>query len=115
MPKNEETQTVEVKKLSLQRSDLIAYYAEKNDLSKKEAERRIVSMFGGLEDVILTLAENEPDEKGIRGSLTLKGFGTYVVKDTEVCVPGDTDGSTKKVKTFVRFRAGKQLKDIINQ
>ena len=94
--------------MSINKQELVARYAEKADITKKEAEKRITDLFDLVEDII---AKGE--------KLQLVGHGTYekkVIKGKEGKIK--VDGVEKAWKTEdsfgVKFKAGKKFVDKLN-
>lgn len=89
----------------MNKAELVAAVAEKTNLSKKDAEKAVSSVFSAIEE---SLAKNE--------KVQLVGFGTFEVKDRAERT--GRNPQTKEVITIPAakvpgFKAGKALKDAV--
>lgn len=91
----------------MNKADLVAAVAEKAELSKKDAEKAVNSVFGAIEEA---LAKNE--------KVQLVGFGTFEVKDRAERVgrnPQTKEQITIPASKVPGFKAGKALKDAVQK
>lgn len=89
----------------MNKTELIAAVAEKEGLSKKDAEKAVKAVFGSIEDAL------KAGEK-----VQLIGFGTFEVR--ERAAKQGRNPRTGETITFAAskvpaFKAGKALKDLI--
>ena len=90
----------------MNKTDLIDHVAKQADISKAAAGRALDSLVGAIKTTL---------KKG--GSVTLVGFGTFVVgKRAARSGRNPRTGATIKIKAarVPKFRAGKELKDAVN-
>ena len=94
--------------MSVNKQELVARYAEKVNITKKESEVRITALFDLIEDVVVN-----------DGKLQIVGHGIYekkVIKAKEGKIK--VDGVEKAWKTEdsfgVKFKAGKGFMDKVN-
>ena len=90
----------------MNKTDLIDHVAKQADISKAAAGRALDSLVGAIKTTL---------KKG--GSVTLVGFGTFVVgKRAARSGRNPRTGATIKIKAskIPAFKAGKALKDAIN-
>ncbi len=90
----------------MNKSELVAYIADKADLTKADAERALEAF---MEAVTETLKKKD--------SIALTGFGTFSTSDRAAReARNPMTGETVKVaaKTVPKFKAGKKLKDAVN-
>ena len=91
----------------MNKTELIAAVAEKAELSKKDAEAAV----NALTDAV-TAALKDGDK------VQLVGFGTFEVKNRAARVatkPGTTEKINIPAAKVPSFKAGKALKDTVNQ
>lgn len=92
--------------ISLNKTELIANVAEKLGGTKKDAEKVVTAFFSTIEQ---TLSQNN--------ALQIIGFGTFEVKE-RAARKGRNPQTGKKIKIKASklpvFRAGKTLKDLVN-
>ncbi len=89
------------------KSDFIAALAEKNSMTKKDAEKCVAAVFGCLTDVLAT------GEK-----VQLTGFGVFEVRERaqrEGKNPQNGEPMVIPASKSPAFKAGKSLKDIVNK
>lgn len=91
----------------MNKAELIASVAQKNALTRKDAEKLVSSV---LETITQTLSAGE--------KVSLVGFGTFEVK-TRAAHEGINPMTKEKIQISESkspvFKAGKQLKDSINK
>ncbi len=90
----------------MNKTDLIDHIAKQADVSKAAAGRALDALVGAIKTTL---------KKG--GSVTLVGFGTFVVgKRAARSGRNPRTGATSKIKAakVPKFRPGKGLKDAIN-
>ena len=91
----------------MNKTELVSAVAERADLTKKEAERVINILFNTIED---TLAQGE--------KVQLVGFGTFEVRDREAR-KGRNPQTGEEIEIpatrVPAFKAGKALKDVVNE
>lgn len=91
----------------MNKTELIAAVAERAELSKKDAEAAVNAF---TEAVTAALKDGD--------KVQLVGFGTFEVKDraARVCTkPGTTEQIEVPAAKVPAFKAGKALKDAVNQ
>ena len=91
----------------MNRTELVAAMAEKTQLSKKDADLALKAFI----DVV-----SEEMQKGER--VQLVGFGTFEVSERaarEGRNPATGEAMTIKASKAPKFKAGKALKDLINE
>lgn len=91
----------------MNKTELIAAVAERANLSKKDAEAALNAMIDAV-----TVALKDGDK------VQLVGFGTFEVKDRAARVstrPGTTEKINIPAAKVPAFKAGKALKDAVNQ
>ena len=91
----------------MNKTELIAAVAEKAELSKKDAEAAVNAF---TEAVTAALKDGD--------KVQLVGFGTFEVKDRAARVgikPGTTEQINIPAAKVPAFKAGKALKDAVNQ
>ena len=91
----------------MSRQELVANIAERTELSKKDAEK-VLKAF--IDTVSEELAKGE--------KIQLVGFGTFEVADRparEGRNPKTGEKTSIAAKRVPKFKAGKALKDIVNQ
>ena len=91
----------------MNKSELINAVAEKAALSKKDSEAAVTA---ALDAIIAALADGD--------EVRLVGFGTFEVKDRAARVgikPGTTEQINIPAAKVPAFKAGKALKDAVNQ
>jgi len=89
----------------LNKAELVAAVAEKADMSKKDAEKAVSSVFAVIEEA---LAKNE--------KVQLVGFGTFDVKSRAERTgrnPQTKETITIPASRVPGFKAGKALKDAV--
>jgi DNA-binding protein HU-beta len=90
----------------MNKTDLIDAIAAKADLSKKDAEAALKATIESIEEAL------KKDEK-----VVLVGFGTFSVKE-RAARTGRNPSTGKTIKIAASkapaFKAGKELKDIVN-
>ncbi len=91
----------------MNKAELIASVAQKNALTRKDAEKVVVSV---LDTITQTLSAGE--------KVSLVGFGTFEVK-TRAAHEGINPMTKEKIQIAESkspvFKAGKQLKDSVNK
>lgn len=91
----------------MNKTELIAAVAEKAEISKKDAEKAIKAF---------TEAVSEELVKG--GKIQLVGFGTFEVSERaarEGRNPATGESMVIKASKAPKFKAGKALKDLVNE
>jgi integration host factor subunit beta len=91
----------------MNRSDLIKHFAESQGISAEEATTLVSEFFGAIRNALVA---------GDR--VEIRGFGTFVIKDYRGYAgrnPRSGDTVTVAPKRLPFFRAGKKLKDYLNQ
>lgn len=91
----------------MNKTELIAAVAEKAELSKKDAEKAIKAFTDTVSEELV---------KG--GKIQLVGFGTFEVSERaarEGRNPATGEAMTIKASKAPKFKAGKALKDLINE
>ena len=105
--------------LNLNKSHVVETMAELGDIPKSHAEKYLNF---ALEAIIQTLAKaknEEPNEKGVRGKLTMVGFGTFEVKEVKERShhnpqdPGKV--IVKPAHDTVKVKIGSLFKDAVNE
>ncbi|MCI8837789.1 MAG: HU family DNA-binding protein [Hungatella sp.] len=94
------------RKISMNKTELIAAMAEKAELSKKDAEKALKAFVDVVSD---ELAKGE--------KIQVVGFGTFEVverKEREGKKPGTDQVITIPASKSPKFRPGKALKDKVN-
>lgn len=90
----------------MNKTELVAKVAEKADLTKKDAEKAVASLFSSIEEA---LAAGE--------KIQLIGFGTFEVKE-RAARTGRNPQTGKAIEIPASknpvFKAGKPLKDAVN-
>ena len=90
----------------MKKTELISILADKTGVNKKDVEK-VMDSFQNF--IIESLAKNE--------KVTLTGFGTFEVvqKKSRLGINPQT-GETLKIpaKKFPKFKAGKKLKEVVN-
>jgi len=89
----------------LNKAELVAAVAEKADMSKKDAEKAVSSVFAVIEEALAK------DEK-----VQLVGFGTFEVKNRAERTgrnPQTKEAITIPASRVPGFKAGKALKDAV--
>lgn len=89
------------------KAELIAQISEKNDIPKKDAEKALSVVISGITDALVS------GEK-----VQLVGFGTFEVRDRkekESKNPRTGETITVPAKKAPAFKAGKALKDAVNE
>lgn len=86
------------------KKELVAYVAEKANLSKKDAEIAVNSVFDGITEALKT-----------DGKIQLVGFGSFEVKERREGGQNPATGETIEIPAgkAPSFKAGKALKDTI--
>ena len=85
------------------KKELVAYVAEKANLSKKDAEIAVNSVFDGITEALKT-----------DGKIQLVGFGSFEVKERAARMgKNPATGETIAAGKAPSFKAGKALKDTI--
>lgn len=87
------------------KKELVSYVAEKANLSKKDAEVAVNSVFDGITEALKT-----------DGKIQLVGFGSFEVKERAVRMgKNPATGETIEIPASKSpsFKAGKALKDTI--
>lgn len=90
----------------MNKTELIAKVAEKSDLTKKDAEKAVKAVFEVISD---SLAQDE--------KVQIIGFGTFEVrqrKAREGRNPRNNEPIQIEASKTPAFKAGKQLKDLVN-
>ena len=90
----------------MNKTELIAAVAQKAELSKKDAEKAVAAVFGGIEEAL------KAGEK-----VQLIGFGTFEVRERaakEGRNPRTGETMTIPASKVPAFKAGKALKDSLN-
>lgn len=90
----------------MNKTELIAAVAQKAELSKKDAEKALAAVIGGIEDAL------KAGEK-----VQLIGFGTFEVRERaakEGRNPRTGETMTIPASKVPAFKAGKALKDSLN-
>ncbi len=91
----------------MNRTELIAAMAEKTELSKKDAEKALKAFTDVVSDEL---------KKG--GKVQLVGFGTFEVSERaarEGRNPRSGETMTIAASKSPKFKAGKALKDLVNE
>ncbi|HRJ12527.1 MAG TPA: HU family DNA-binding protein [Alphaproteobacteria bacterium] len=90
----------------MNKNDLIAYVAEATELTKADATRAIDAMIDGITEGLKTA-----------GEVRLVGFGTFLVSQ-RAATTGRNPRTGEEIKIAAtknaKFKAGKQLKDSVN-
>ncbi len=89
------------------KAELIAQISEKNDIPKKDAEKALTAVISAITDALVS------GEK-----VQLVGFGTFEVRDRkekESKNPRTGETITVPAKKAPAFKAGKALKDAVNE
>lgn len=90
----------------MNKNDLIAYVAENAELSKTDATRAIDAMIDGITEGLKSA-----------GEVRLVGFGTFTVSQ-RAATTGRNPRTGEEIKIAAtknaKFKAGKQLKDSVN-
>lgn len=89
------------------KKELVSYVAEKANLSKKDAEIAVNSVFDGITEALKT-----------DGKIQLVGFGSFEVKERAARMgKNPATGETIEIPASKSpsFKAGKALKDTIKQ
>ncbi len=90
----------------MKKNDLVAAIAEKENVSKKEADKALNIVLDAISDALIA---------GEKVSIT--GFGTFEVRDrpAKLCKnPRTGEPMTTKPCKALAFKAGKTLKDAVN-
>ena len=90
----------------MKKNDLVAAIAEKENVSKKEADKALNIVLDAISDALIA---------GEKVSIT--GFGTFEVRDrpAKQCKnPRTGEPMTTKPCKALTFKAGKTLKDAVN-
>ncbi len=91
----------------MNRSDLINFLKDKNDLGKRESEKIITTFFNAISE---SLADGDRAE--------IRGFGSFTVKRYK-SYTGRNPKSGKKIKVPSKklpfFKVGKGLKDMVDK
>lgn len=90
----------------MKKNDLIAYVAEKADLTKQQATAAVEAVLQGVTDTL---------QSG--GDVRITGFGTFEVASRSASEGRDPrTGATIQIPASKRpkFKAGKALKDAVN-
>ena len=91
----------------MNKSELVKVLAEKNKISLEDAEMVVQTLVSGMKE---TLVDG--------GRVEIRGFGSFKVKDYEGYQgrnPKTGDFIDVQPKRMPFFRAGKELKEFINQ
>ena len=89
------------------KTELIAQISEKNDISKKDAEKALSFVISAITDALI---EGE--------KVQLVGFGTFEIRDRkekESKNPRTGEKIIVPAKKAPAFKAGKALKDAVNE
>jgi DNA-binding protein HU-beta len=89
----------------MNKTEMIAKLAEKNGMTKKDAQKALE----GLIEII-------SDEIKDGGSVTLTGFGTFAVVDRQVRIgrnPQTGEPIDIPAKRVPKFKAGKGLREVV--
>lgn len=89
----------------MNKQELITEVSIKGEMSKKDAEHAILTVFGVVEDAL-----------GRKEKVQLVGFGVFSVKERAERIgrnPKTKEAITIPATVFPAFKAGKQLKDIV--
>lgn len=90
----------------MKKTDMIAFVAEKADITKKDATRAVEAVFEAI-----------TGEVSQGNKVTVTGFGTFEPKEREARTgrnPQTGETITIPAHTAVTFKAGKGLKDCVN-
>jgi len=90
----------------MNKNDLVAYIAEETELTKTDATRALDAVIDGI---TAGLKQN--------GEVRLVGFGTFMVSQRAATTgrnPRTGESITIKATKQAKFKAGKQLKDSVN-
>lgn len=90
----------------MKKTDMIAFVAEKADITKKDATRAVEAVFEAI-----------TSEVSQGNKVTVTGFGTFEPKEREARTgrnPQTGETITIPAHTAVTFKAGKGLKDCVN-
>ena len=90
----------------MNKTELIAAVAQKSDLTKKDAEKAVKAVFEAISD---SLTQGD--------KVQIIGFGTFEVrqrKAREGRNPRNNDPIKIEASKTPAFKAGKQLKDLVN-
>ena len=90
----------------MNKTELIAAVAQKSDLTKKDAEKAVKAVFEAISD---SLTQGD--------KVQIIGFGTFEVrqrKAREGRNPRNTEPIQIEASKTPAFKAGKQLKDLVN-
>ncbi len=90
----------------MNKTELIAAVAQKSDLTKKDAEKAVKAVFEAISD---SLTQGD--------KVQIIGFGTFEVrqrKAREGCNPRNNEPIQIEASKTPAFKAGKQLKDLVN-
>ena len=105
--------------LNLNKSHVAETMAELADIPKYRAEEYLDY---ALEAIIQTLAKaknEEPNKNGVRGKLTVVGFGTFEVKEVPERLhrnPQEPDKTVvKPAHNTVKVKIGSLFKDAVNE
>ena len=89
------------------KTDLINAVAEKAELSKKDADKAVAAVFAAISDSLVA-----------GDKVQLVGFGTFEVRD-RAAREGKNPATGEKIQIAATkvpaFKAGKALKDIVNE
>ncbi|ERT61970.1 MULTISPECIES: HU family DNA-binding protein [Megasphaera] len=91
----------------MNKTELIASVAQKSDLTKKDAEKAVKAVFESVSETL---------KKGDK--VQIIGFGTFEVrhrKAREGRNPRNNEVIKIKASKTPAFKAGKQLKDLVNK
>lgn len=90
----------------MNKNDLIAYVAESAELSKADATRAVDAMIEGITEGLKS-----------NGEVRLVGFGTFMISQ-RAATTGRNPRTGEEIKIAAtknaKFKAGKQLKDSVN-
>ena len=89
----------------MNKTELIAAVAQKSDLTKKDAEKAVKAVFEAISDSLT------------QGKVQIIGFGTFEVrqrKAREGRNPRNNEPIQIEASKTPAFKAGKQLKDLVN-
>ena len=90
----------------MNKSELINKVSEKSDITKKDAEKAVKAVFEAISEAL------QEDDK-----VQIIGFGTFEVrhrKEREGRNPQTKDINKIAASNTPAFKAGKQLKDLVN-
>ncbi|MCI1821197.1 MAG: HU family DNA-binding protein [Megasphaera sp.] len=91
----------------MNKTELIASVAQKSDLTKKDAEKAVKAVFASISETL-----NKGDK------VQIIGFGTFEVRQRKAR-EGRNPQNNKPIKIKASktpaFKAGKQLKDMVNK